>query len=68
MSGLILGFKPPVKGEKKSKRPPPLPPRDEISEDSLEDAVSDLDSYPQEGIHVDKQASKRALDVETILK
>ena len=69
MSGLIMGFRPPVKGEKKKRKPPPLPPRDDISEDSMEDQVSELESPPasMKGMN-EKQMSKRTIDVETILK
>lgn len=71
MSGLILGFKPPVKGEKKRKAPP-LPPRDDISEDSLEDQVSDLDSMPpstrNQNNKRESRVVKRTIDVDTILK
>ena len=70
MSGLIMGFKPPVKSEKKRKAPP-LPPRDDISEDSLEDQVSDLeDSYykPKQVVPRESKIIKRTIDVDTILK
>ena len=69
MSGLIMGFKPPVKGEKRKKKPPPLPPRGDISEDSMEDQISELESAPMstKGMN-EKQQSKRTIDVETILK
>ena len=44
MAGLFLSFNLPSKDEPKKKKKPPLPPRDDISEDSMEDMVSDIDA------------------------
>ena len=44
MSGLIMSFQKPQPIEKRKNKPPPLPPRDEISEDSLEDEISEVES------------------------
>ena len=43
MAGLFMGFKIIKDTDKVAKKPPPLPPRDDISEDSMEDMVSDFD-------------------------
>ena len=46
-----------------------MPPRDDISEDSMEDQVSELESQEQ-SMRLDRQQTgvKRTIDVETILK
>ena len=49
MAGLFLNFSVKKEGDgtaKAKKKPPPLPPRGDISEDSMEDMVSDLDADP----------------------
>ena len=43
MAGLFMGFSINKNSEPKKKKAPPLPPRDDISEDSMEDMVSDFD-------------------------
>ena len=54
---------------KGKKRPPPLPPRDEISEDSLEDEISEVESQAEQSQkNMNEKASKRTIDVETILR
>ena len=45
MAGLFMGFSKAKPGETKKKKAPPLPPRDDnISEDSMEDMVSDFEA------------------------
>ena len=44
MAGLFMGFSIKKNDEPKEKKAPPLPPRDDISEDSMEDMVSDFDA------------------------
>ena len=44
MAGLFMGFSIKKNDEPKAKKAPPLPPRDDISEDSMEDMVSDFDA------------------------
>ena len=66
-----MGFKPPTNKGEKRRKAPPLPPRDDISEDSLEDQVSDLDdSYqkPRQVVPRESKIIKRTIDVDTILK
>ena len=43
ISGLIMNFQKPKPRDKtqQKRKPPPLPPRDEISEDSLEDELTE---------------------------
>ena len=45
MAGLFMGFSRAKPDETKKKKAPPLPPRDDnISEDSMEDMVSDFEA------------------------
>ena len=45
MAGLFMGFSRAKPDESKKKKAPPLPPRDDnISEDSMEDMVSDFEA------------------------
>lgn len=44
MAGLFMAFSMNKNDEPKEKKRPPLPPRDDISEDSMEDMVSDFDA------------------------
>ena len=43
MAGLFMAFSMTKEPTEKKKKRPPLPPRDGISEDSMEDMISDFD-------------------------
>ena len=79
MAGLFLNFSVKKEGDetvKAKKKPPPLPPRGEISEDSMEDMVSDLDVDPIPTQMIDTKGhaggahskNNLSIDTDTILK
>ena len=80
MAGLFMSFKINRDPVEKKKKPPKLPPRGEISEDSMEDMVSDIEmgadlepNQHQPSQHFTKglaaQHSKNlSIDTDTILK
>ena len=80
MAGLFMSFSMAKKEDADKKKKPPLPPRDGISEDSMEDMVSDfdVDGYSQGGQGPAQQKKKVAqtgghsknfsIDTDTILR
>ena len=75
MAGLFLSFSLPDKNAPKPKKKPDLPPRDDISEDSMEDMVSDFDAEaPQTKQMIDTRAQQTghsktmSIDTDTILR
>ena len=76
MAGLFMAFSmAPKEDANKNKKAPPLPPRDGISEDSMEDMVSDFDAdgspnkTPANEKYLPTSHTKNlSIDTDTILK